>query len=170
MAPWVPVGQGQILAVSRGGKDWCAAVGTPHGAFFRGSCTPMAYRRGKVYHSRREPSAPYQYEALRWGVGKMVELATGKGRDLSFWQAPGLLYEGFWGKGYLVLYWKCGEADFLELWTPGEFLRLEREKDPESWWGLYEALSQNSYQVKGLLREPYIAYGELLSLLPAGLK
>jgi hypothetical protein len=170
VGPWVPVGQGQILAVPRGGKGWCATVGTPHGTFFRGGCLPTVFRKGKVYHSRREPSAPYEYEALRWGVGKMVELATGKPKDLSFWQAPGLLYEGFWGKGYLVLYWKCGEEDFLEVWTSESFLRLGREKDPESWWHLYEALSRNSYPMRGLLREPQIAYEELLSLLPTGLR
>ncbi len=168
VAPWVPVRQGQILAVSRGEKDWCAAVGTPHGTFLRGGCLPTDYRKGKVYNSRREPSAPYEYEALRWGVGKMVGLATGKARDLSFWEAPGLLYEGFWGKGYLVLYWKCGEADFLEVWAPEKFFRLEREKDPDSWWKLYETLLRNSYPMKGFLKEPHVAYEEVFSLLPAG--
>jgi hypothetical protein len=83
------------------------------------------------------------------------------------WEAPGLLYEGFWGKGYLVLYWKCGELDFLEVWTPGEFSRLQKEKDPESWWCLYETPLRNSYPMEGFLREPYTAYEELLPLLPA---
>lgn len=166
----VPVRQGQILAVSREGGDWCAAVGTPYGTFLRGSCLPAAYRKGGVYDSRWEPSAPYEYEALRWGVSKMVELATKRARDLSFWEAPGLLYEGFWGKGYLVLYWKCGESDFLEVWTPEKFFRLEREKDFNSWRSLYEALLRNSYPMKGFLREPHIAYEELSSLLPAEFK
>ena len=165
---------GQILAVSRGGGGWCATVGTPYGTFLtgkpcetflRGDCLSIASWGEGIYHSRQEPSAPHEYEALRWGVGKMVELATGKGRDLDLWEAPGLLYEGFWGKEYLVLYWKCGESDFLELWTPEEFLRLEREKDPEPWWYLYAALLRNSYPMKGLLKEPYIAYEDLLSLL-----
>jgi len=170
VAPLVPVRQGQILAVSLGGKDWCAAVGTPHGTFLRGRCLPGAYRRGKVYDSAmREPSAPHEYEALRWGVGVMVKLATGKARDLAFWEAPGLLFRGFWGKGYLVLYWKCREVDFLEVWTPEGFLRLENEKDPHSWHRLHDALLRNSYPMKGLLFEPHIACEELLSLLPAGL-
>lgn len=171
VAPLVSVQQGQILALSRGGGDWCAAVGTPHGAFFRGGCLPGAYRKGEVYSSRgREPSAPHEYEALRWGVGKMVELATGKARDLSFWEAPGLLYEGFWGKGYLVLYWKYGELDFLEFWTSEEFSRLAREEDPDSWWGAYETLLRNSHPMRGFLREPRIAYEEVLSSLPTKLK
>jgi hypothetical protein len=169
VAPSVPVQQGQILAVSRGGEEWCAAVGTPRGTFLRGGCLPRAYRRGEAYSSRRrEPTAPHEYEALRWGVGEMVKLATGKARDLSFWEAPGLLYEGFWGKGYLVLYWKCGEADFLEVWTPKEFFRLRREEDPDSWWKLYETLLRNSYPMKGFLHEPRIAYQELLPILPVG--
>jgi hypothetical protein len=142
-------------------------TGTPHGTFLRGDCF-LALRSGEeAYNSRREPSAPHEYEALRWGVGKMVELATGKARDLSFWEAPGLLYEGFWGKEYLVLYWKCGELDFLEVWTPGDFFRLQKEKDPDSWWHLYEALLRNSYPMGGFLREPYMTYEELLPLLPA---
>ncbi len=165
---------GQILAVSRG-EGWCAAVGTPHGTFFtgtphetflRGGCLSTPRSGEEVYDSRREPLAPYQYEALRWGVGKMVELATGASRDLSFWEAPGLLYEGFWGKGYLVLYWKCGEFDFLEVWTPEEFFRLPKESDPDSWWKLYETLLRNSYPMKGFLRESDITHEELLSLLP----
>jgi len=166
---------GQILAVSRGEKGWCAAVGTPHGtfltgapheAFLRGGCLSAPRSGEEAYHSRREPSAPYEYEALRWGVGKMVELATGNPRDLGFWEAPGLLYEGFWGKGYLVLYWKCGEFDFLEVWTPEGFLRLPKESDPDSWWHLYKTLSRNSYPMKGFLREPHITYQDLLSPIP----
>jgi hypothetical protein len=143
-------------------------TGTPHRIFLRGACLPVVHRGEEVYSSRWEPSAPYQYEALRWGVGKMVELATGKARDLSFWEAPGLLYEGFWGKGYLVLYWKCGELDFLEVWTPEKFFRLQKESAPDSWWKLYETLLRNSYPIKGFLREPDISYEELLSLLPVG--
>jgi len=172
---WLHAHPGQILAISRGEKGWCAAVGTPYGTFLTGTpygtflwgdCFSTAHR-GEVYNSRWEPSAPYQYEALRWGVGKMVELATQRARDLSFWEAPGLLYEGFWGKGYLVLYWKCGELDFLEVWTPGDFFRLQKEKDPDSWWRLYEALLRNSYSMEGFLKEPYMTYEELLPLLPA---
>lgn len=173
---WLRPYPGQILAVSHGEKGWCAAVGTPygtfltgtpHGTFLRGDCLLAPHSGEEAYNSRREPSAPYEYEALRWGVGKMVELATGKARDLSFWEAPGLLYEGFWGKEYLVLYWKCGELDFLEVWTPGDFFRLQKEKDPDSWWHLYEALLRNSYPMEGFLKEPHTTYEELLPLLPA---
>lgn len=162
---WIPVSPGKILAVSRGEGGWCAAVGTPYGTFSRGACLPTVYRREEVYHSRREPSAPYEYEALKWGVGKMVELATGKARDLSSWEAPGLLFEGFWGKGFLGLYWKRGEADFLELWTPEGSMRLQREKNPGAWWSLHDALFHNSYPMGGFLREVHSVREELWPLL-----
>jgi hypothetical protein len=169
--PWVPVDWGQVLALSRGEKGWCAAVGTPRGTFLRGGCLPLAYRGEGVYDSRtREPSAPHEREALRWGVGKMVELTTGRPRDLGSWEAPGLLFEGFWGKGLLGLYWKREESDFLELWTPEGSLRLGREKDPDPWWALHDTLWWNSRPMGGFLREVYPAYGEFRALLPPPLR
>ncbi len=169
--PWVPVSPGQILAVSRGERDWCAAVGTPHGTFLRGGCLPTAYRGEGVYSSRaREPSAPHEREALRWGVGKMVELATGRPRDLASWEAPGLLFEGFWGKGFLGLYWKRGESDFLEVWTPEGSFRLRREEGPDLWWELRDVLLWNSHPMEGFLREVYPGYEELRALLPPPLR
>jgi len=169
--PWVPADWGQVLALSRGERGWCAAVGTPRGTFLRGGCLPLAYRSEGVYDSHaREPSAPHEREALRWGVGKMVELATGRARDLGPWEAPGLLFEGFWGKGFLGLYWKRGEWDFLELWTPEGSLRLQREREPDLWWTLHDALLLNSHPVGGFLREVYPAYEEFRSLLPPSLR
>jgi hypothetical protein len=131
----------------------------------------VAYRGEGVYDSRtREPSAPHEREALRWGVGKMVELATGKARDLGSWEAPGLLFEGFWGKGFLGFYWKRGESDFLELWTPEGFFRLQREKDPGLWWGLHDVLLWNSHPMGGFLRKVYPGYEEFRALLPASFR
>jgi hypothetical protein len=153
---WIPVSPGKILAVSRGERGWCAALGTPRGTFLRGRCLPTAYRGEGVYDSTaREPSLPHEREALKWGVGKMVELATGRARDLGSWEAPGLLFEGFWGKGLLGLYWKRGESDFLELWTLEGFARVQREKNPAAWWSLYRVLLRNSYPVGGVLKGVY---------------
>jgi hypothetical protein len=141
-------------------------VGTPRGTFLRGGCSPLAYWGEGVYDSHaREPSAPHEREALRWGVGKMVELATGKTRDLGSWEAPGLLFEGFWGKGLLGLYWKRGGSDFLKLWTPEGSLRLRREEEPDLWWTLHDILFLNSQPMGGFLREVYPAYGEFRVLL-----
>jgi hypothetical protein len=75
--------------VPREGGGWCAAVRTPIATFIRGDCPFEAYGE-KAYSSRQEPTAPHEVEGLRWGVGKMVEEATGKVADLSFW-TPGHL-------------------------------------------------------------------------------
>jgi hypothetical protein len=146
---------GEVLVVPREEGGWCAAVRTPLGTSVHGDCPLEAYYRGKVYFSssRREPSAPHEIEGLRWGVGKMVEEATGKVADLSFWTPPGLLFEVYWGESLLALYWKRGESDFLELWTPELFLHLDRERGPEAWWALNQALARNSHYVGGSLRK-----------------
>jgi hypothetical protein len=131
----------------------------------------VAYGGEAVYDSRaREPSAPHEREALRWGVGKMAELTTGRTRDLGSWEAPGLLFEVYWGEGLLALYWKRGESDFLELWTPEGSFRLEREKDPDPWWALHDAFLRNSHPMGGFLRGVYSAYGEFRALLPPSLR
>jgi hypothetical protein len=143
---------GEVLVVPREGGGWCAAVRTPIATFIRGDCPFEAYGE-KAYSSRQEPSAPHEVQGLRWGVGKMVEEATGKAADLSFWTPPGLLFEVYWGEGLLVLYWKRGESDFLELWTPELFLHLDREREPEAWWAFNEALARNSRYVGGFLWE-----------------
>ncbi len=132
--------------------EWCAIVRMPTATFIHGNCPPGTYGEG-AYSSRQEPSAPHEVEGLKWGVEKMVAEATGKPADLGFWTPPGLLFEVYWGKGLLVLYWKRGESDFLELWTPELFLHLDREREPGAWWALNEALARNSHYVGGFLLE-----------------
>jgi hypothetical protein len=39
----------------------------------------------------------------------------------------------------------------LELWTPELFLHLNRERGPEAWWALNQALARNSRYVGGFL-------------------
>jgi hypothetical protein len=41
----------------------------------------------------------------------------------------------------------------LEPWTPGLFLHLDREREPEAWWALKRALAGGSRYAEGLLRE-----------------
>jgi hypothetical protein len=83
----------------------------------------------------------------------MVEEATGKAADLSFWTPPGLLFEVYWGEGLLALYWKRGESDFLELWTPELFLHLDPKRGRDACWGFKFMLMRYSRYVGGLLRK-----------------
>jgi hypothetical protein len=156
---------GEVLVVPREGNGWCAAVRTPLGTSVHGDCPLEAYRRGKVYSSRQEPSAPHEIEGLRWGVGKMVEEATGKAADLSFWTPPGLLFEVYWGEGLLALYWKRGESDFLELWTPELFLHLDPKRGRDACWGFKFMLMRYSRYVGGLSRKVDVG-GEVSFELP----
>jgi hypothetical protein len=143
---------GEVLVVSRKEGSWCAAVRTPVATSIRGGCPFEAYGE-KAYSSRQEPSTPHEVEGLRWGVARMVEEATGRAADLGFWTPPGLLFEVYWGEDLLGLYWKRGESDFLELWTPELFLHLDRRREPEAWWAFKRALVRNSHYVGGFLRE-----------------
>ena len=138
--PAVRVGEVRAFYDEKG-QVW-GVVRTPRGRYVLKTGADL--EEGTAYSSLSEPQNLVEEEILAWGFRHLLVEAQVEPR-LEGWSPPGLLFEVYMAPGHLIAYWKSGERDFLEVWWGlGERRFLEREKEPQAWWRLYEEVRRLS--------------------------